>query len=375
MRSPEGYFYAAQDADNFLTAEDLEPEEGAFYVWSYSELEKLLSPAELAQLQAEFTITPQGNFEGSNVFQKHYDREISVDLQLILDRLFEVRYGDSRAEIISFEPAIDNQSAKQTKWSGRIPPVTDTKMILAWNSLMISGLARSYGVFKVKKYQDLAVEAAHFIWDQQRKEGKLYRLNYGGQLAVLAQAEDYALFIKALLDLHTTLPSEPQWLERAEILQSEFDQLFWDQVEGGYYNTATQDRQNLLVQERSYLDNATPSANGIALTNLVKLSLLTDNLAYCDRAEKGLRTFAEVMSNSPQACPSLFVALDWFLHGNVVKSKTEDLNQLVRNYLPTTVVKISDELPQDALAIVCDLISCLEPVSSFADLQELMLLQ
>jgi len=45
---PEGYFYAAQDADTSPT--ESEPEEGAFYVWSYSELERL-HPAELAELQ------------------------------------------------------------------------------------------------------------------------------------------------------------------------------------------------------------------------------------------------------------------------------------------------------------------------------------
>ncbi len=42
MTAPEGYFYAAQDADSFINATAAEPEEGAFYVWSYSELQQLL---------------------------------------------------------------------------------------------------------------------------------------------------------------------------------------------------------------------------------------------------------------------------------------------------------------------------------------------
>ncbi|MGL6344967.1 MAG: thioredoxin domain-containing protein, partial [Waterburya sp.] len=33
MTHPQGYFYAAQDADNFTTPEEVEPEEGDFYVW------------------------------------------------------------------------------------------------------------------------------------------------------------------------------------------------------------------------------------------------------------------------------------------------------------------------------------------------------
>ena len=70
MTHPEGYFYAAQDADNFTTPDAVEPEEGDFYVWSYAKLESLLSATELAELQREFTVTTNGNFEGKNVLQR-----------------------------------------------------------------------------------------------------------------------------------------------------------------------------------------------------------------------------------------------------------------------------------------------------------------
>jgi uncharacterized protein YyaL (SSP411 family) len=48
-------------------------------------------------------------------------------------------------------------------WAGRIPSVTDTKMIVAWNSLMISGLARAAAVFHDSTYFELAAKAAQFI--------------------------------------------------------------------------------------------------------------------------------------------------------------------------------------------------------------------
>ena len=62
MTAPEGYFYAAQDADSFTppqpegSQEWSEPEEGAFYVWQYSELEPLLTNQELAELKEQFTV-------------------------------------------------------------------------------------------------------------------------------------------------------------------------------------------------------------------------------------------------------------------------------------------------------------------------------
>lgn len=66
MTAPEGYFYAAQDADSFVTPAEAEPEEGTFYAWSYAELEQLLTPSELQQLTEQFDVTPQGNFEGKS---------------------------------------------------------------------------------------------------------------------------------------------------------------------------------------------------------------------------------------------------------------------------------------------------------------------
>ncbi|VEP16274.1 Thioredoxin domain containing protein [Hyella patelloides LEGE 07179] len=370
MLSPDGYFYAAQDADSFATTQDTEPEEGLFYVWNYQELADLLTPEELAQLQAEFTVTSQGNFEGSNVLQRLHDRELPSGLETILNRLFAVRYGESRQLVDSFPPAKNNQEALQKTWKGRIPPVTDTKMIVAWNSLVISGLARAYGVFGETQYKKLAVDAVNFIWQQQRSDNCLYRLNYDGKVAVFAQSEDYAFLIKALLDLYSACPEEIQWLDYAIELQTEFDRFFWNAESGGYYNNAQDREQNLLIKERSYIDNATPSANGVALTNLVRLALLTDNLAYRDRSEQGLRAFATIMEQSPQACPSLFIALDWFLQGTVVKTTPQQLTELIPDYFPTTTYRLSEDLPQDSVGLLCHSVSCLEPATDLEVLKK-----
>ncbi len=370
MTHPQGYFYAAQDADNFTTPEEVEPEEGDFYVWSYQELTSLLSAIELAELQQEFTVTQAGNFEGKNVLQRLSESALSASLEQTLGRLFTVRYGQSATEIITFPPAKNNQEAKTNNWLGRIPPVTDTKAIAAWNSLMISGLARAYAVFKEQSYLDLATDAVGFILQNQWLDGRLQRLNYDGAATVSAQSEDYALLIKALLDLQTACPEDPQWLEQALKIQGEFDDLLWSIEQGGYYNNSTDAGKELLVRERSYMDNATPSANGIAIANLVRLSLLTDNLEYRDRAEQGLQAFSSVMEKSPTACPSLFTALDWWLHGTSVKISGLHLEELSSHYLPTTVLRIETKLPEDAIALVCNSSSCLEPATNIGQLIE-----
>ncbi|MBE9168342.1 thioredoxin domain-containing protein [Pleurocapsales cyanobacterium LEGE 06147] len=364
MTSPEGYFYAAQDADSFSTTDAAEPEEGAFYVWSYEELEELLTPEELAQLQAQFTVTQEGNFEGTNVLQRLHQGELSASLEKALDKLFTIRYGKTSAEIDTFAPARNNQEARKGNWEGRIPPVTDTKMIVAWNSLMISGLAKAYSVFREQLYLDLATKAANFILEKQWVERRFHRLNYDGQAKVAAQAEDYALFIKALLDLQAASPTATHWLEQAIKIQTEFDELLLSVEMGGYYNNAADTGQDLLIREQSYIDNATPAANGVAIANLVRLALLTENLEYLERAERALQTFSSIMARSPQACPSLFTALDWFERGTLVRASEEQLNNLIFHYFPTVVYRWEKDLPNDMLGLVCQGLSCLEPAQN-----------
>lgn len=364
MTAPEGYFYASQDADSFTEPTAVEPEEGAFYVWSYSELQQLLTPEELKELEQQFTVTANGNFEGRNVLQRRYSGQVSATLETSLSKLFTARYGVSSESLETFPPACNNQEAKTTNWPGRIPSVTDTKMIVAWNSLMISGLARAAGVFQEPLYLELAARAANFIWENQFVDGRFQRLNYQGEPTVLAQSEDYAFFIKALLDLQASNPEHKQWLEKAIAIQDEFNEFLWSVELGGYNNTSSDSSQDLIVRERSYVDNATPSANGIAIANLVRLALLTDNLDYLDLAELGLKAFRSVMHRAPQACPSLFTALDWYRNSTLIRSTTEQINSLIPKFLPTAVFNVTSDLPEGSVGLVCQGLKCLAPAES-----------
>jgi uncharacterized protein len=389
MTAPEGYFFAAQDADSFTNPTATEPEEGAFYVWSYTELEQLLTPEEFTELKAQFTVTADGNFEGHNVLQRLHTGKLSGTLETALAKLFQVRYGTAPASLETFPPAGNNQEAKTGNWSGRIPPVTDTKMIVAWNSLMISGLARASAVFGQSEYLEIAAKAANFIVDRQWVNARFHRLNYAGQPAILAQSEDYAFLIKALLDLHQAslvisqenpndqlpithypLPNPNFWLEKAVQVQQEFDEFLWSVELGGYYNTASDASKDLLVRERSYVDNATPSANGVAIANLVRLALLTEDLEYLDKAEQALPAFSSAINQSPQACPSLFTALDWYRNHILIRTTTEVLSSLVTQYLPTSVYALELNLPEGSVGLACSGLTCSEPATSLEQLRQ-----
>jgi uncharacterized protein YyaL (SSP411 family) len=377
MMAPQGYFYAAQDADSFTTANDVEPEEGAFYVWSYAELEAALTPDELAELAEHFTVTSAGNFEGQNVLQRRHPGPLPEAIAVSLSKLFALRYGTLPEVTPTFPPARNNQEAKTLDWQGRIPPVTDIKMIVAWNGLMISGLARAAAVFQAPDYFEIAAQAAQFILNHQQVNGRLHRLNYDGAVSVVAQSEDYALLIKALLDLDQAaialrsqvLNPQPatSWLQQAIAIQAEFDEFLWSIEHGGYYNTDA--RPDLVIRERSYDDNAIPSANGVAIANLARLFLATEDLTYFDRAEQALHSFSTVMHRSPQACPTLFTALDWYRNNTLIRIRASHLQTLVTQYLPTASITVVDHLPAEVTGLVCQGLSCKQPALSLEQLQ------
>jgi hypothetical protein len=57
------------------------------------------------------------------------------------------------------------------------------------------------------------------------------------------------------------------------------------------------------------------------------------------------------MERSPQACPSLFTALDWFYHGTLVRASEEQLNNLIPHYFPTVVYRCLSKIKNLILLI------------------------
>jgi uncharacterized protein YyaL (SSP411 family) len=74
MRSPDGGFYAAIDADS-------EGEEGKFYVWTPDEIDDVLEPEAADLIKLHYGVTQSGNFEGASIL--HISRPLG-DLAVTL---------------------------------------------------------------------------------------------------------------------------------------------------------------------------------------------------------------------------------------------------------------------------------------------------
>lgn len=315
MRSDEGGFYSAEDADS-LPPEDGsgrasggEKKEGAFYLWSRSEIERILSADEAKIFCAYYSIgkegnvpnDPHGEFAGMNILYAPLTLEqaaaacsmsaveASAHLEGAREKLFDVR-------------------------AQRPHPFLDDKIIASWNGLMIGALARASVALAEERYKQAAIRAADFLieslYDSEAKT--LRRVSRKGEVSGQAQLEDYACVIEAMLELSAIDPAREQWLTLAHTLAGTQEALFWDAAEGGYYETSGKD-PSVLVKMKDAYDGAEPSGNAVSAMNLVHLARLTSKPSYQLQCVKTLRASCARIRETPQAMPLLLCALDVWL--------------------------------------------------------------
>ncbi|MFO7783682.1 MAG: thioredoxin domain-containing protein, partial [Desulfatiglandales bacterium] len=178
MRSPEGGFYSAEDADS-------EGVEGKFYLWTEEELREILSKQEADLLIQAFNVEERGNFTeeatgeltGANILYPGKD-PAGMGAELSRKKLFEAR-------------------------KKRVHPYKDDKILTDWNGLMIAALARGARVLGEEQYALAAIDAARFVLDRMRTpEGRLLHRYREGDAAITANTDDYAFFIWGLLELY-----------------------------------------------------------------------------------------------------------------------------------------------------------------------------
>jgi len=104
---------------------------------------------------------------------------------------------------------------------------------------------------------------------------------------------------------------EARHLEFALALAEGMIARFYDPKHGGFYQSAS--TTDLIMRVKEDYDGAEPSGNSVAALALLKLSALTDNKSYREKAEKTLRLLSQQMERLPQAVPNLLLALDYWL--------------------------------------------------------------
>lgn len=254
MRSRQGGFFSAQDADSLTSAG--EPAEGGFYTWALTDLEPLKGEADL--VRDVFQITPHGDIDDASILHL---RELPKDLAIEFDMTspeFTARLDQALLDMRALR-------------SMRPAPFLDRKIILSWNAIMIETLAEAGYVLERPDYYEAAETAARYLLKQMRSPNGLRRVSYEGTSSIDGQLQDYASLALALIALHDYAPNpsaDSRWLREARALADMIRHNF-GAAENGYRMTQIRDGLGDIVP----VDDAEiPSGNALALTLFARIS-------------------------------------------------------------------------------------------------------
>ncbi len=337
MTRPGGGFYSTQDADS-------EGEEGKFFVWTPAEIEAVLGAEEAALFARAYGVVPGGNFEGGRSVL-HLPLSIE-DLAVALDR----PAGDLAARLAASRAKLLAAREKRAK------PGLDDKVIVAWNGLMLSAMARAGAVLEEPRFLRAAEETAAFLLEaMRRKEGTLLHTYRDGKAKGDGFLDDYACLAEGLLDLHEAT-FDPRWFLAARELAGKAIEHFWDEKEGGFFYTG-KDHETLLVRTKSPGDSAVPSGNSVAAIVLLRLAAFTGEADLARRAEATLAALRTGMDRTPRFFGYALCALDLHLDpprevaiaGAPTDPATRALVRAVRAaYDPNLVLSLADPARPEA---------------------------
>ena len=275
MTTETGGFASSLDADSADIRGSVH--EGIYYVWTPELLTDALGGEDGTFAQDVFHVTAQGTFEhGLSTLQlrsvPNWER-----LESVSRRLKEVR-------------------------DGRFRPARDDKVIASWNGLAIDSLVTAGMVFDRADWVEMARAAAQGVWDVHLVDDgdgvrELRRSSRDGRAGDSpAVTEDYGALALGFARLAGAL-GDALWLERAQWLLDQADELFSAQ-DGGFYDALDDDLR--FARPRDLSDNATPSGTATKVSALRAVGVLSGEARYAERADAAARTTWATVAAAPR---------------------------------------------------------------------------
>jgi uncharacterized protein YyaL (SSP411 family) len=384
MTSPEGGFYSAEDADS-------EGEEGRFYLWE-EEVRAFLGKDEADIICRIFNIEKGGNFRveasgnktGANIFYlKDGLAGIAHDLKIPVTELQE-KISSARKRLFDVREK-------------RVHPHKDDKILTDWNGLMIAAFARGAQVLGGQTYMDAAIKGADFILNRLRgPDGRLLHRYRGKASGITANVDDYAFMVWGLIEIYEAV-FNPDYLKTALELNWDMISLFWDDKRGGLFFTP-EDGEKLIIRKRQVYDGAVPSANSVAMLNMLRLARFTGRTDLEERAAEIGRAFSRTIGQMPSVYTQFITAVDFAIGPSyevVIAGRSDSndtremINALHRHFIPNMVtilrpveekepgidrlagfVKDHISIDDRATAYVCQDNSCKAPTAEIDEMLE-----
>ncbi len=320
LGAPEGGFWSAIDAE-------IDGHEGAHHVWAEAELRELLGAEGFAFL------APLYGFEGPPSFEgQHYVLHLLAPLAAQAERR-QVSYS---ALLEQIEPL--KQRLLQARRERQMPLVDD-KVLTDWNGMAITGLALAGELLGEPALVDRAALAAEFVLRELRRgDGTLLHAWRQGQAKIEAYLADYVHLVRGLLAL-ASATGEGAWRRHAEQLTRQQIERLGDPV-GGFYTAG--ERPDVLFRSKEVFDGALPSANALAVLNLVELAATApadQRGEWLGEAESALKALAMFTRKQPDAARMLSIAARRFARLEASSLAMAELASLPAETAPKAVIE------------------------------------
>ena len=274
LLSPEGGYYSALDADS-------EEVEGLFYIWTYDELKELLDDR-FDTFAVYYNISRIGNWEnGVNILHR------TVSMEIVMERT-----GMSQNEI---ERVI--AESKEILFRARlkrIRPGTDTKVLTAWNALLLSSYSSAYRTFRDNEFLNRAESLASYL------KANVVSENYEVKRVKTTNAEyldgfldDYALLAQAYLDFYQ-LTFDEKYLLVAKGIAEKAEKLFFNK-EAGMFQYTSINADTLFAVKYELTDNVIPGSNSVMANVMHVLGLYFGKPEWLTISKKMLEKVADNM--------------------------------------------------------------------------------
>lgn len=329
MTSPEGGFYSAYDADS-------EGIEGKFYVWKKSEIREILGDdADIFCLF--YDVTDGGNWEGNNILCNNLnistvafnfgttEEKVQEILQTCSKKLLDVR-------------------------SKRITPGLDDKILVSWNSLMITAFAKGYRVTNDSRYLDAAKDCISFIENNLFSGDKLLRTYKNKTAKIDGYLEDYSYFVNCLLDVFEIDP-DPKYLKLALKLGHHLVDHFWDSENNSFFMTSD-NHEKLIIRPKSNYDLSLPSGNSVSAFVMLRLFHFSQEQQFLEITTKIMESQAQMAAENPFGFGYLLNTISIYLEKpveiTIINTENSQLcDSVIFEYLPNSIivtVQRSDQL-------------------------------
>ncbi len=315
MTSPEGGFYATQDADS-------EGDEGKFFVWTPAEVDAACAgDAEAARAgKIAFDVTDAGNFE-------HTEASV-LSMPASMDEVAATLAVPRAGAEAAVARAAEKMFVAREK---RVKPFRDEKILASWNGLMAGALARAGAALGDAAMIEAAARAIAFVERElvvregEREDARVLRHFKDGVARGPGFLDDHAFVADAALDLYEAT-GEPRWVALARSIAVAIRTHFYE-PEQAAFQFSPDDGEKILVRPRDPFDHAVPGGASIASKVLLRLGTLVDP-ALAEPAERAIEKLAGAAVENPAGLSVTVGLVDRVVRGSVdvvlVGSRTSD---------------------------------------------------